>query len=137
MGKMTRQILDKNMDHFWEVIQHIDWDSHYNYNIAKDRLNDFKFQDGCTIEDFEELFDAISSLITEETVRRVENNERVFKEGISHGADDCHFMDMPAHLIGLGSSKVKAYLDGGLIDFEPMECLSYMFMTQLEVSTNM
>jgi len=126
---------------FWKVISHINWknihDRKDNVEIAKQRMlekvcdsNSIDFiTDGAKIslQDFQETFDELVSLINDETSRRLEEDLDSFAGGVSYGGDDCHYMDMPAHLIGLGRKAVVDYLNGGLIEHEVSECLSYIY----------
>lgn len=43
------------------------------------------------------------------------------------GADDTHFMDFPAHLISKGEDEVNKYLNGEVMEWQPVECFAYMF----------
>jgi len=124
-------------DYFWDVISHIDWEGcGYDIDEAKRRMlskvrppQSIDFIKGSvdiTYDEFKNIFEEIVSLINDETSRRVDSDERSFGDGFG-GGDDCHFMDMPAHLIGLGRQAVENYLNGGLVEHEVVECLSYIF----------
>ena len=117
-------ILDN--DKFWKIIKHIDWDGcEYDVDEAKRRMlekvspcNSIDFiSDGklMRLDEFREIFENIVSLINDETSRRVDKGLDSFAKNVDYGGDDCHFMDMPAHLIGRGREAVENYLNGGLI----------------------
>ena len=120
--------MKKQSKHFWEVIEEINWESHFNYYTARKILLKYEKENaGFSLKDFENEFTEMIQEINHVTLNRFKTEELVFAEGIMVGADNCHLMDLPAHLIGLGRQKVMFYLKGGVINFKPMECLSYMF----------
>lgn len=116
MEKLTRRL-------FWKGIKEINWDDHYDSNLAKVKMLNFCYEKGLDPADFGSMFSLLVAKINVHTTKR----DKVFAKGISYGGDDCHFMDLPAHLIGKGNAAVKEYLGGGVINFKPVECLSYMF----------
>lgn len=114
---------------FWQIIQDLEWDGDYE-RCAKVLLEKIKTKEIEEPQDFYNHYSRIEALINAETLRRLDNNQRSFEEGVSHGADDCHFMDLPAELIGRGQSEVAQYLEGDYkVPYEARECLSYMFHT--------
>jgi len=125
---------------FWKIIKHINWkeihDRGDNVETAKERMLekvspqsiDFITDgEGLTLEEFQETYEELKELINDETDRRINAKLDSFAKNVSYGADDCHFMDLPAHLIGLGRKAVTDYLNGGLVKHEVSECLSYIF----------
>ena len=119
---------------FWGIIAVIDWrticQENKSYKLARNRLLTSLDE---TVEYNEKLFKNdyynIVSEISKETMERVKSGKSSFAKGVRHGADDTHFMDLPAHLIGLGHNSVDKYLDGELVEYPVVECLSYMFHT--------
>lgn len=112
---------------FWKIIKDINWPSDFSISNAKKRMNSSLRKHNLTKKEFEDSFRNLRGLINEETSARVDAGKMVFEPGVNHGADDCHFIDMPAHLIGLGQTEVNKYLKGEIIKWEPVECLSYIF----------
>ena len=126
---------------FWEIIKYINWkelaeQGRGDTDTARERLlekldtpQSIKFITGreevITYQVFQDTFEELVSLIQDEVNNR--EDKPCFAKGVAHGADDCHFMDMPAHLVGLGRKSVTDFLEGGLVEHEVVECMSYMF----------
>ena len=128
---------------FWKVIAYINWkelaELGGDVETARARMlekvnvpQSIKFIKGDSIDyislkEFQETFDELTGLIVDEVNNRLEKKESCFADGVSHGSDDCHYMDMPAHLVGLGRGAVLDFLNGKKIKHEVTECLAYMF----------
>ena len=116
---------------FWGIIKDIKWKTvsvtTNPVEKASKNLNCSLTKNKASMDSIENTFQDIVSLINEETKKRCKKNIEVFASDVYHGSDDCHFMDLPAHIIGLGRNEVLSYLNGGLISYEPVECLSYVF----------
>jgi len=127
---------------FWEIIHHINWkelaENGGDTEIARERLlekvntpQSIRFIKGkdktITLKEFEDTFDYLTNLIVDEVNNRLEKKKSCFAKGVDCGADDCHYMDMPAHLVGLGRGAVLDFLNGEKIKHEVTECLAYMF----------
>ena len=123
---MTKQEIE-----FWAIIKLINWGEFSvrpdAIGIAKHCLFNGINSHDISLKEFRDIYYSFISTINDETLRRCERGLPSFAPDISHGADDCHFMDLPAHLVGLGKKAVDKYLNGALIDFPVVECLSYMF----------
>ena len=114
-------------ENFWKVIRDIDWRTHFDVDESKKRMNaSLRKCPGYDKKQFKNEFEILMDVIRKETDSR-DYPKGIFSPDVSHGADDCCDMDMPAHLIGLGRGAVKKYLEGTLIMFTPVECLLYMF----------
>ena len=123
---------------FWEIIKYINWEGlDGDWDKARERLLEklgtpqsihfIKGSRSCTLtyKEFKDTFEELTSLIVDEVNNR--KGKPCFAKGVDHGGDDCHYMDMPAHLVGLGRGAVVDFLNGKLIEHEVVECLSYMF----------
>ena len=112
---------------FWEIIKKLNWDGDYE-RCEKDLKN---MIDKNIIKNPQQFYDTYKKYldkINAETNRRIENEEDCFRVGVSYGSDDCHFMDLPAELIGRGKKEVTKYLKGSYkIPYETRECFTYMF----------
>jgi hypothetical protein len=111
------------MKEFWTIIKKLNWEKDYNYERCAKDLSQLLNNDKNKINQFHEEFYALQENINNETMRRVKNNSDTGIEG----GDDKHFMDFPAHLISKGEDEVDKYLNGELMEWQPVECFAYMF----------
>jgi len=115
---------------FWYIISRIDWDSAIETEDPPETAQKRYFHAVTSPDEqaqFRRIFYDYKFKINEETSRRLNQNQAVFAPFVAHGADDCFFMDLPAHLIGRGKAAVQAYLKGELVRECPVECLAYIF----------
>jgi len=127
---------------FWKVIEYINWkelaERGGNTDLARERMLEkvntiqsidfIKDKDkNITLKEFRDTFEELTGLIVDEVNNRIEKKKSCFAKGVDCGADDCHYMDMPAHLVGLGRGAVLDFLRGKKIEHEVVECLAYMF----------
>jgi len=117
---------------FWDIISLLNWREKPDVESVRQILQTDSIKlamesNEIGVEELKMHIDYLRPIINSETKRRVESETPVFSDNISYGADDCHFMDMPAHLIALGEKDVLNYLNGGVIEFEPVECFLYAF----------
>ena len=114
---------------FWDYIEKIDWTSAIENQDAVDIAKKRYLQYVPTGEQkrFKQIYYMYHNLINQETNRRGQKGIESFARNVRGGADDTHFHDLPAHLIGRGKIFVEKYLDGWMVDEEAVECLSYIF----------
>ena len=82
-------------------------------------------------QEFYNFYNKMKDLINKET-EITDLNMNSFEDWVSHGADDCHYMDLPDELIGRGKKEVDNYLNGGLVPYEAIECFQYIFNNLLD-----
>jgi hypothetical protein len=108
---------------FWQILKEARWDGHVD--ATRSRLNKALVKHSMSKDEFVVLYDIVHNSINMITEARCKANQPCFAKHVMYGGDDCHFMDMPAHLITLGPDAVNKYLNGGVIQFTPMECFDY------------
>jgi hypothetical protein len=112
---------------FWKIIKLINWDG--DYKRCSETLKEL-VKNGTIpkLKEFKNFYNSIVKAINTETRRRIAEEQDSFEPYVSYGADDTHFMDLPAELIGRGEEEVNKYLSGKyLVPYEARECFSYMF----------
>ena len=110
---------------FWKVIKHAAWNQDHNVEECQKRIVEGLVTYQFSRTDFIKTMDALMALINEETNTRNTEDTEVCEDHVHYGGDDWHFTDMPSHLISLGEQAVARYLNGGLIDFTPVESFIY------------
>lgn len=121
------------MRSFWKVIDYIGWSSHYNNEIAKERLLKLqKDEPEFSVEFFKYIFDELSFTINKRTELSLKTNTPIFTDPkLFYRSDDYLFQDLPSHIIGMGKEITDSYIfEGKPIDFKPIENLAYMFQEE-------
>lgn len=110
---------------FWEIVKILNWQG--NYHECENTMKDLILKKVCNFQEFYNHFTVLEFIINSETRQRVAHNNPCFAPGINHGADDCHFTDLPGELIGRGPDAVADYLMGDLVPFEARQSFRYSF----------
>lgn len=123
-----------NIKIFWNVIKACNWRG--NVDESKENLLNYCEKNNITAEDVEKQFASIVTDICSETLKRTQVNKPVWSQGIAHGADDDHLMDMPSTLITKGNAALQDYLNGGLITWQSVEGFNYIFHKEEEIAVS-
>ena len=118
---------------FWEVIDHLDWNGHFNDDIIRDRLENQTIQ---VIEEFREEFDHLNMVVSGLILYRLKTNTLKMTKGKGRKhSDDYMFMDLPAHIIANGQKYCSNFINkNSPIAFDAVECFGYGLLPPDEIT---